>query len=190
MKRFRVLALLLPTLVGAAAWAVPYRASLRQQDVTFEINATDEGSIQLLQVRAKRGRRPYRPVKQELIGQVVEANAADLDGDGHPELVVSVRSVGSGSYGSVQAWSAGPGRRLEPIALPDLSGPLLEGYQGHDRFELTPRGLVRRFPLYAPGDTRANPSGGQREILYALQRGPDGLVFVPQRGTPLPAPAP
>jgi hypothetical protein len=190
MNRVQVLALLLPALAGAAAWAVPYRASLRQQGVTFDVNATDEGSIQLLQVRAKRGRQTYRPVKQELIGQVVEANAADLNGDGHPELVVSVRSVGSGSYGSVQAWSATPGRGLAPIALPDLSGPLLEGYRGHDSFVLTPRGLARRFPLYKPGDTRANPSGGQREILYALQRGPDGLVFAPVRNTLLPAQAP
>ncbi len=188
MKRFRVLALLLPTLMGAAAWAVPYRTSLRQQDVTFDVNATDEGSIQLLQVRAKRGRRSYQPVKQELIGQVVQASAGDLNGDGHPELVVSVRSVGSGSYGSVQAWSAGPGRSLDPIALPDLSGPLLEGYLGNDRFELTPQGLLRRFPLHKSGDPRANPSGGQREILYALQRGPDGWVFAPVRSTLLPAP--
>jgi len=188
MKRCRMLALLLPSLMGTAGWAVPYRTSLRQQDVTFAVNATDEGSIQLLQVRARRGKRSYRPVKQELIGQVVQANAGDLNGDGYPELVASVRSVGSGSYGSVQAWSAGSGRDLDPIALPDLSGPLLEGYLGHDRFELTPQGLLRRFPLYKSGDSQANPSGGQREILYALQRGPAGWVFAPVRSTLLPAP--
>ncbi|MFM1799667.1 MAG: hypothetical protein RLZZ117_1945 [Cyanobacteriota bacterium] len=137
MRRFQMLALLLPSLLGTAVWAIPYRASLREQDVTFDVVATDEGTVQLLQVRAKRGRLSYRPVKQELIGQVVDARARDLNGDGHPELVVIVRSVGSGSYGSVQAWSAGPDRRLNPIALPNLSGPLLEGYLGHDAFTLT-----------------------------------------------------
>jgi hypothetical protein len=104
---------------------------------TFDIVATDEGSIQLLQVRAKAGKRSYRPLKQELIGQVVDAKARDLNADGQPELVVVVRSVGSGSYGSVQAWHAGDGRVLEPITLPDLSGPLLMGYMGHDSFDLT-----------------------------------------------------
>ncbi len=187
MKRFQLLPLLLSSAVGAAALAVPYRATLRQQEVTFDINATDEGSIQLLQVRAKRGRRAYRPVKQELIGQVVDAKAADLNSDGHPELVVMVRSVGSGSYGGVQAWSAGPGRALEPITLPDLSGPLLEGYMGHDSFELSPSGLVRRFPLYKPGDIQASPSGGRREITYALQQGTSGWFFQPVRSALLPA---
>ena len=187
MKRVQVLPLLLSSLLGAAALAVPFRATLRQQDVTFDINATDEGSIQLLQVRAKRGRRAYRPVKQELIGQVVDAKAGDLNSDGHPELVVMVRSVGSGSYGGVQAWSAGLGRTLEPITLPDLSGPLLEGYMGHDSFELSPSGLVRRFPLYKPGDTQASPSGGRREIVYAMERGPNGWLFKPVRSALLPA---
>jgi hypothetical protein len=188
MKRFPGLALLLPSLLATAAWAVPYRATLRQQDVTFDVSATDEGSIQLLQVRAKRGGRGYRLVKQELIGQVVEASARDLNGDGQPDLVVSVRSAGSGGYGGVQAWSAGPGRELEPITLPDLSGPLLEGYMGHDVFALTAAGLVRRFPLHRPGDTRASPSGGQREILYALERRANGLVFQPVRSSLLSAP--
>lgn len=188
MKRFPGLPLLLSTLLGAAAWAVPFRATLREQGVTFDVTATDEGSIQLLQVRAKRGATAYRPVKQELIGQVVDAKAKDLNGDGHPELVVMVRSVGSGSYGGLQAWSAGPGRALEPIPLPDLSGPLLEGYMGHDTFALTPAGLTRRFPLYRPGDTQARATGGQREIVYALEQGANGWLFKPVRSTLLPAP--
>jgi hypothetical protein len=187
MKQFLVLPLLLCTVLGASALAVPYRATLRLRDVTFDLNASDEGSIQLLQVRAKRGGRPYQTVKQELIGQVVDAKTQDLNDDGQPELVVIVRSVGSGSYGGVQAWSAGPGPILEPITLPDLSGPLLEGYMGHDTFDLTPSGLVRRFPLYRPGDTQASPSGGRREIVYAMERGPNGWLFKPVRSALLPA---
>ncbi|MFN9548423.1 MAG: PliI family lysozyme inhibitor of I-type lysozyme [Cyanobacteriota bacterium] len=188
MKHAQVLPLLLSTVLGGAvALAVPYRVTLRQQDVTFAVNATDEGSIQLLQVRAKRGARAYRPVKQELIGQVVEAKAKDLNGDGHPELVVIVRSVGSGSYGGVQAWSAGPGPALDPISLPELSGPLLEGYLGHDTFALTEAGLVRSFPLYRPGDTQTRPTGGRRDIVYGLERGADGWRFQPLRSALLPA---
>ncbi|MEB3260219.1 MAG: hypothetical protein VKP63_06300 [Cyanobacteriota bacterium] len=87
MKRFRVLTLLLPTLAGAAAVAVPHRTSLRQQGVTFKVNA------------------------------------------------------------SVQARSAAPGRRLDPIALPDLSGPLLEGYRRPDGWMFAP---VRNTVLPAP----------------------------------------
>lgn len=187
MRRFLVLPLLLSSVLGAAALAVPYRATLREQDATFDVIATDEGSIQLLQVRAKRGGRPYRPVKQELIGQVVEAKAIDLNADGHPELVVSVRSAGSGSYGGVQAWSAGTGRSLEPITLPDLSGPLLEGYMGHDSFAVSDAGLLRSFPLYRAGDSQARPTGGRRQILYALEQGEGGWRFKPVRSSVVPA---
>lgn len=188
MKRFHLLPLLLTSALGGAALAVPFRATLRQPDVTFAVTATDEGSIQLLQVRAKRGSKSYQPLKQELIGQVVQAMAKDLNRDGQSELVVVVRSIGSGSYGGLQAWSAGPGRGLEPITLPDLSGPLLEGYMGHDTFELTEAGLVRRFPLYRPGDSQARPSGGQREIVYRLEKGGSGWRFTPARSALLPAP--
>lgn len=188
MRRVVLLPLLLATVLGSAALAVPYRATLRQQDVTFELNATDEGPIQLLQVKAQKGRQAYRPVKQELIGQVVDAKARDLNADGHPELVVMVRSVGSGSYGGVQAWRAGDGRVLEPITLPDLSGPLLVGYMGHDSFDLTEAGLVRGFPLYRPGDPQARASGGRREIVYALERGESGWLFKPLRSVVVPAP--
>lgn len=191
MKRLPLLpllSLLLSGGLGAAALAVPYRATLRQQDVTFDIVATDEGSIQLLQVRAKAGKRSYRPLKQELIGQVVDAKARDLNADGQPELVVVVRSVGSGSYGGVQAWSAGKERVLQPITLPELTGPLLEGYMGHDVFTVTEAGLVRTFPIYRPGDSQARPSGGRREIVYALDKAEGGWVFKPLRSALLPAP--
>jgi hypothetical protein len=181
--------LLLPVLLAAGtAWGAPYQDTLRQQDVTFEVKATDEGSIQLLQVRARKRRQAYRPVKQELIGRVVGARAKDLNGDGRPELVVIVRSVGSGSYGGVQAWSAGTGRTLEPIALPDLSGALAVGYMGHDAFEVGETGLKRSFPIYRPGDSQAKPTGGRRTILYTLAGTDSGWVFQPGRVTTAPTP--
>jgi hypothetical protein len=188
MKRFPGLPLLLSTLLGAAAWAVPFRATLREQGVTFDLTATDEGSIQLLQVRAKRGGTAYRPVKQELIGQVVDAKAKDLNGDGRPELVVMVRSVGSGSYGSVQAWSAGP-RKLELIPLMgELTGPDAKGYMGHDSFNVVETSVVRQFPIYRTGDSNARASGGTRQIVYKMVSGPGGWSLQPVRSTDLPPP--
>jgi len=170
-----------------ASPATPFKESLQLQGVTFAVGAVGEGSTQLLQVRAKQGLKSYPPVRQELIGRVVEAKVADLNSDGQPEVVVVVQSAGSGGYGGVQAWSAGK-RTLEPITLPDLTGPLAAGYLGHDSFSVDDSKLVRRFPLYRPGDTNARPTGGSREILYSLQRGPAGWLFQPIRVTNLPRP--
>jgi hypothetical protein len=181
--------LLIPFLLaGGSAGAAPYQDSLRQDNVTFVVKATDEGSIQLLQVTARRGRQAYRPVKQELIGRVVDAQAKDLNSDGQPELVVIVRSAGSGSYGGVQAWSAGQGRSLEPITLPELSGTLAEGYLGHDSFTVGDTGLVRSFPIYRAGDSQAKATGGRRTITYTLVGGAKGWLFQPTRVTTAPAP--
>jgi hypothetical protein len=184
-----LLLLLIPFLLaGGLARAAPYQDTLRQQDVTFVVKATDEGSIQLLQVTARKGRQAYRPVKQELIGRVVAARATDLNRDGRPELVVIVRSAGSGGYGGIQAWSAGKERSLEPITLPELSGSLAEGYMGHDTFAVGETSLLRTFPIYRPGDSQAKPTGGQRSIVYTLVATDNGWVLQPGRVSSAPAP--
>ncbi len=41
--------------------------------------------------------------------------------------------------------------------------------------------LVRRFPVYLPGDTNAQPSGGTRQVSYRLEAGEAGWVLVQDR---------
>ncbi len=181
----RLLPLLLLTTTATAALAAPFQQTLRLQGVTFAVGAVGEGSTQLLQVRAHKGLKAYPLVKQELIGRVSSAEVEDLNSDGRPELVVVVQSAGSGSYGGVQAWSAGP-RILEPITLPQLSPALSQGYMGHDRFALVETSLVRRFPIYKPADSNARATGGTREIVYKLVPDQGGWLFQPVRSTNLP----
>lgn len=185
MRRLRSLSLLLLITSAAAALAAPFKQTLRLQGVTFVVQAVGEGSTQLLQVRANKGMQPYPLVKQELIGRVSSAEVEDLNSDGQPELMVFVQSGGSGSYGSVQAWSAS-NRRLEPIILPELTGKLGQGYMGHDRFAMVETNLVRRFPIYRPADSNAKATGGTREIVYKLVAGDVGWLFQPIRHTDLP----
>jgi hypothetical protein len=90
-----------------------------------------------------------------------------------------VTSAGSGSYGSVMAWSASKGHTLLPINMPDLSGNLAQGYMGHDQFAVVETRLMRRFPIYRPGDTNAKPTGGTRQISYKLVAGEAGFLFKP-----------
>lgn len=184
MRRSLSLSLLLLACASAAA-AAPFQQTLSLQGVTFAVGAAGEGSTQVLQVRARKGLQAYPLVKQELIGRVSGAEVEDLNSDGRPELVVIVQSAGSGSYGGVQAWSAGL-RSLEPIPLPELSGQLSQGYMGHDRFALVETSLVRRFPIYRPADSNAKATGGSREIIYKLVPGEASWLFQPIRHTDIP----
>jgi hypothetical protein len=103
---------------------------------------------------------------------------ADLDSDGLPEIYVFVQGAGSGSYGEVVAFALMK-YDLSPIYLRELTDPNAQGYRGHDQFEVVEGCLVRRFPIYKPGDTNAKATGGKRQICYKLQQGEASWILRP-----------
>jgi hypothetical protein len=42
---------------------------------------------------------------------------------------------------------------------------------GHDQYAVVETRLVRRFPVYRPGDSNASPTGGTRQVSYKLVPG-------------------
>jgi hypothetical protein len=103
-------------------------------------------------------------------GRVTGADAADLNHDGFPEVVVYVTSVGSGSYGSVIAYSSNDGRSMRQVTFPPTAenSRINEGYMGHDKFTVAEDTFVQSFPVFRPGDTNARPTGPTRQVQYAL----------------------
>lgn len=156
---------------ATAALAAPYQNTLKLQGVTFKVEAKGEGSTQQLTVQAERNGKPLAVEKLAVDSTVVGAEVEDLNGDGQPELFVYGQSAGSGSYGSVWAWSVSRQGRLLPIRLGAMSSKDSSGYRGHDRFAVVETSLVRRFPIYLPGDTNARPTGGTRQVSYKLVPG-------------------
>ena len=110
-----------------------------------------------LVVKAQENGQSYPAVKQELLGSLSGSEVEDLNSDGRPELVLFVTSAGSGSYGSVLAWSASKGHTLLPITMPDLSGKLAQGYMGHDQFNVVETTLVRRSRSIARATRMPSP---------------------------------
>ena len=175
------------TLAGAsAAIAAPFAQTLNLQGVQFIVKARGEGSMQDLVVKAKEGAVSYPAIKEQVDGSVTAAEVEDLNSDGRPELVLTVVSAGSGSYGSVLAWSASKGHTLLPINLPALTAAQSKGYMGHDRFDVVETTLVRSFPIYRDGDSNAKPTGGTRQIDYKLVNGEASWQFKPVRTTDAP----
>jgi len=50
---------------------------------------------------------------------------------------------------------------------------------GHDQFAVVETTLMRRFPVYRPGDSNAKPTGGTRQISYELVAGEAGFQLKP-----------
>lgn len=179
--RLTAAALLLATALPLSAWAgtAAFNRTLKLQGLSFQVQASGEGSQQQLTITTSGARPPIKPIRQTVNGQVVGAQVADLNGNGLPEIYVFVQGAGSGSYGELVAYAAIKGTDLSPITLPELSGAPAQGYQGHDKFEVVEGCLVRRFPIYKPGDSNAKASGGERQICYKLKAGEAGWILRP-----------
>ncbi|HSR59657.1 MAG TPA: PliI family lysozyme inhibitor of I-type lysozyme [Robiginitalea sp.] len=150
------------------------------QNISFLIKATGEGSVNKLSIHPEGLEIDNQPISLELDGQVVDAEIEDLNSDGFPEVLIYTTSAGSGSYGSVIGYSVNNGKSVSPIYFPELTDNQKAsiGYLGHDEFAVVETSLVRRFPIYKPGDTNSNPTGGTRQIQYKLKEGEASRVFV------------
>ena len=98
---------------------------------------------------------------------------ADLDQNGFDEIYIITASAGSGSYGNILGFASNKDKSLSMINFPKIEegDKAFKGYMGHDYFEIRNHKLVRTFPVFRPGDTNQNPTGGNRKLLYGLYPG-------------------
>ena len=153
--------------------------TLTLNGITFRVNAPNDSSAGTVTIVPSGLTVTNDTIIQEIDGTVIGAEIADLDVNGWPELYVFTQSAGSGSYGSVLGQAVNNGKSLSAIFLPDIAedAKLAEGYMGHDEFAIVENSLARRFPIYAPGDTNAAPSGKMRQVSYGLVAGEAGWLL-------------
>jgi len=169
-----------PTLLpAAAAPPKPFDQTFKLQGVGFRVTSANVGSINELKIVTSGLSANKVPIVRTIDGQVIRAEVADIDADGSPEIYVYITSAGSGSYGSLVAYSANKRKSLSEIHLPPVSdsATAARGYMGHDEFAVVEGTFVRRFPIYKDGDTNATPSGGVRQLQYKLNAGEAGWVL-------------
>jgi hypothetical protein len=164
---------------GKPAVPAAFDSTLTMKGITFRVTAANDSSAGTVTIVPSGLTVTNDTITQEIDGTVVGAEVADLDMNGWPELYVFTRSAGSGSYGSVIGQAVNNGKSLSAIFLPDMTEDpkLAQGYMGHDEFAIVENALARRFPIYAPGDTNAAPSGKMRQVSYALAAGEAGWVL-------------
>ena len=174
-----------PAAAPAAAAPAPTPApagfdeTLELHGITFHVTCPNDSSLNKVTIMPTGLEIDNSPVVREADGTVVGAEVADLNVDGSPEIYVYVQSAGSGSYGSLVAFSANKKKSLSDIYLPPVAEDpkLSKGYMGHDEFAVVESTLVQRFPIYREGDANAQPSGKTRQIQYELKPGEAGWVL-------------
>ena len=164
------------TLPAVGVSGVSFDTLLEMQGIQFRVTSTNEGSVNTLNIVPKGLHIDNSPLVLTIDGTVTGAEVADLNVDGSPEIYIYVTSAGSGSYGSLVAYSANRRKSLSEIYLPPLAEDKVaaKGYMGHDEFAVVETVLVRRFPVYRAADTNAQPTGGMRQLQYKLFPGEAG----------------
>lgn len=160
-----------------------FSQTLSLQGLTFAITSPNSGSINpvTLDVTGLKGQTFHHT--QEVDGTLTGVEVADLNVDGFPEVYIYVTSAGSGSYGSLVAFASNRNRSLTEIHLTPIEEipEAQAGYMGHDEFRVVESTLVRRFPVYAPGDSNAKATGGYKQINYKLKAGEAAWQLKPAR---------
>jgi hypothetical protein len=157
----------------------PFDKTLTLQGISFRIKTPNDASINKLEIIPSGLESDNRPISRQIDGTITGAEVADLNVDGAPELYVYVTSAGSGSYGSLVAYSSNKRKSLSEIYLPPVSEnpKASQGYMGHDEFAVIETTFVHRFPIYRPGDSNTKPTGGIRQLQYKLVPGEAGWIL-------------
>ena len=150
-----------------------FQKSLQFKNISFDINTKGSGSLRQLAIQPKGFEETNKSFELEIDGKVTDAQVADLNTDGFPELLIFTQSAGSGTYGNVIAFSSNGAKSLSQVYFqPTGENPKLnKGYMGHDSFQINESTLIQEFPIYKESDPNSNPTGGVRRIQYKLVDG-------------------
>ena len=148
-----------------------FSKTLELQGFKFEVSTTGEGSIQQLTIKPYGLKIDNSTINRDTDGSVTNAEIADLNSDGYPELLIYTQSAGSGSYGDVIEYSVNVGKSMSSIYFPPITNnpKANKGYMGHDEFAVGELTLLHRFQTYNEGDSNSNPTGKNRQIQYKLK---------------------
>ena len=103
----------------------------------------------------------------EISGELQRAWVTDLDNDNNPEVILWVRTGGSGGYGEFLLYEV-QGDSLVGHGFPELTDTQKNryGYMGHDTLMTSTSRVIRRFRTYGKNDANCCPSGPTVEITY------------------------
>jgi hypothetical protein len=163
--------------LASGAVAAPFEKTLNLQGLTFHVTSANASSLGTLKIITDGLTQPAAPIEKQIEATVLDAEIADLDANGFPEIYVYTQSAGSGSYGEAIGYASNKNKSVTEIFLPPMNKRDARGYRGHDEFSIVEQYLVRRFPIYRTQDSNVRPTGGLRQIQYRLRPGEAGWIL-------------
>lgn len=149
-----------------------YEQSHELQGVTFSVVSANAGIPNPVVITTAGLEEDNSAWTDEVDGVVRQAEVADLDVDGSPEIYVYVESDKPAPERLLVAYAANNRKSLSSIQLPPLEDR--SGYLGKDEFAVVENVLARRFPLH---DERGMPTGKMRQLQYKLDKGGSGWIL-------------
>lgn len=140
----------------------------------FHLTAQPSGNMQKLATEVYGLKSPDTRVYHKFNGHITDAEIADLNNDGFPEVLVYIVS-GDDQEGSVLCYSVNNGLSISEASFPETESNLQinKGYHGGDEFSVVENTLSQRFPVYQDGKETATV----RQIDYTLDEGEACRVF-------------
>lgn len=156
---------------------VPFEKSLEKAPVRFQLSSPNMPEENTLVVTASGFETRNDTFQIAVAGLVTDAQLADLDKDGYPEVYAFARSTGSDSTAYVYGFSSFRNRSYGPVGVSELAAQkeMAEGFNGHGRFYFEDGVLMRSFPIYKGGQ----PTGKWRVITYSLRQGEASFILEP-----------
>lgn len=156
--------------------ATGFHKTMSLYGITFDVKCPNNSSLNTVTITPKGLEIDNSTIIVEADGTVTDADIADIDLDGSPEVYVFVTNAGSGSYGSLIAYSSNNKKSLSQIYLPDLMEDKKNsiGYAGHDEMAIIETTFSRRFKVY---DKNYKPTSTVRQLQYKLSKGENGFVL-------------
>lgn len=164
-------------LAAAPVDAEPFSRSLELQGITFELQSPNTAD-NTLTVTPKGLSSDNSPITVPVEGDVVQAEVADMNVDGSPELYVGVRGAAADAATTLLAWSANRKKSISMISVPALTPEQAVGHAGGDEYAVVENVIVRRFPLK---DGIGTPTGKTRQLQYKLRPGEASWKLVVDR---------
>ncbi len=156
---------------------VPFEKKLEKGSITFHLSSPNVPEENTLVVAPSGFEVRNDTFQIGVEGVVTDAQVADLDQDGFPEVYAFSRSAGSDSTAYVYGFSSFRNRSYGPVGVQELSAKkdMAEGFNGHGRFYFEGGALKRSFPVYEQGKA----TGKKRIVTYALRQGEASFILEP-----------
>jgi len=108
-------------------------------------------------------------------GNVTHAELADLDGDGHSEILFFTQSYDDSKKGEAVGFASNDGVDMSEIRLPAATANpnTAKGYNGGDLYMIADDKVLHKYPIYDNG----TPTGKYRTITYQLTSNNGKRIF-------------